>query len=110
MKKEVAKKLFSILFLFIFFSKMVISVAPFIMSHFDKQAVNAVIMQLEIENNAKSNDVKEYNIKEYFTVGSFGFALIHPSNLILPIMISVDHDKHVQAFYPPVPTPPPNVF
>jgi hypothetical protein len=108
MKKEVGKFFFSILFLSIFMVKMVISVAPLIISHFDKKAVNAVIMQLEIENNAKS-DVKETSVKEYFTLGSFGFTLLHPIQLVLTSMISIDHDKHVQAFYPPVPTPPPNV-
>ncbi|MBC7915560.1 MAG: hypothetical protein H7Y07_15725, partial [Pyrinomonadaceae bacterium] len=71
MTKEIAKKLFSILFLSIFLLKMVISVAPLIISHFDKQAVNAVIMQLEIENNAKSNDAKESAVKEYFTINTF---------------------------------------
>jgi len=109
MKKAAAKKIFSIVFLFIFLLKMIISAAPLIMSHFDKQAVNAVIMQLEIENNGKTNDVKESAVKEYFTLGNFGFTLSHPIQLILTSTISVDHDKHVRAFYPAVPTPPPNV-
>ncbi|MBC7913913.1 MAG: hypothetical protein H7Y07_07305 [Pyrinomonadaceae bacterium] len=108
MQKERAIKLFSILFLSVFFMKMVISLAPLVIVHFDKQAVHAVIMQLEIENNAKSNDVKETSVKEYFTLSSFGLVLLHPTELILISMINVDHDKHVQAFYPPVPTPPPN--
>lgn len=85
------------------------SVAPLIIAHCDAKTVNAVIMQLEIENNAKSNDVKETSVKEYFNPSSFGFTLLHPIPLILTSMISVDHDKHVQAFYPPVATPPPNV-
>ena len=109
MKKEVGKIIFSYIFLTIFTVKMVISVAPLIISHFDKQAVNAVIMQIEIENNGKTSDVKEIAVKEYFTLSSFRFTLVHPVQLILSSMISIDHDKHVQAFYPPVPTPPPNV-
>ncbi|HXH99953.1 MAG TPA: hypothetical protein VNI52_06770 [Sphingobacteriaceae bacterium] len=109
MRKEIASKLFSILFLSIFLLKMVISGASLLIAHFDKQTVNEVIMQLEIENNAKSNEGKEKSVKEYFTWGSFGFALLHFIPLTLPSMISIDHDKHVQAFYPPVPTPPPNV-
>jgi hypothetical protein len=108
MKTEIAKKLIGFLFLSIFFIKVVISVAPFVLSHFDKKAVNAVIMQLEIEGDAKTNDVKENTVKEYFTLGSFGFSVHHPTQLVLTSMISVDHDKHVQAFYPVVPTPPPN--
>lgn len=109
MRKEVSSILFSVLFLSIFTIKMVLSVAPLIMAHFDKQAVNAVIMQLEIEHNAKSNDVKESTVKEYFTLSNFGITLSHPIQLTLSSMISSDHDKHVRAFYPPVPTPPPNV-
>lgn len=66
-------------------------------------------MQLEIENNAKSNDVKETSVKEYLTVGTFGFASVQPTQLVLSAAITIDHDKHVQAFYPPVATPPPNV-
>lgn len=40
------------MFLFIFFAKMVISVAPMITVQFDSDVVNAVIMQLEIENHS----------------------------------------------------------
>ena len=109
MKREVINRVFSIIFLTVFFLKMVISVAPLVISHFDKKAVNAVIMQLEIENNSKSNDVKESSVKEYFTLSQFRLALTHPLQLILSSMISVDHDKHLQAFYPAVPTPPPNI-
>ncbi|MBC8052033.1 MAG: hypothetical protein H7Y13_03115 [Sphingobacteriaceae bacterium] len=109
MEREKSIKLFSIIFLAVFFMKMVISAAPLIISHFDKKAVNAVIMQLEIENHAKSNDVKETSVKEYFTMSSFRFTLLHPTQLMLSEMITVDHDKHIRAFYPPVPTPPPNV-
>jgi hypothetical protein len=65
-------------------------------------------MQLEIENNSK-NDIKENTVKEYFISGNFGFKLPHPLELILTSMLNQDHDKHIQAFYPPVPTPPPNV-
>jgi len=108
MRKSFNKKVFSLLFLTIFFLKMVISVAPLIIAHFNKQTVHAVIMQLEIENDSKSNDLKENTVKEYFTLNNFGFTLSHPIQLVLPSMISFDHNKHVQAFYPPVPTPPPN--
>ena len=108
MKKATAKKLFSIIFLTVFFSKMVIAVAPLIISHFDKKAVHAVIMQLEIEHSSKAGDVKETPTKECFTLSSFGFTALHATQLVLPSMISADHDKHVQAFHPPVATPPPN--
>ena len=109
MNKTIAKRVFSIIFLTIFMLKMVISLAPFIVAHFSQITVNAVIMQLEIENNSKTTDIKEITVKEYFTQNYYGFALAHQVPLILPSMISFDHDKHVQSFYPPVPTPPPNV-
>ena len=109
MKRERSIKRYSIIFLGVFFVKMALSAAPLIVSHFDKKTVNAVIMQLEIENNAKSNDVKETSAKEYFTLNNFGFISLHPTSIVLPEMIRVDHDKHVRAFYPSVPTPPPNV-
>lgn len=88
---------------------MVLSVAPLIIAHFDKEAVHAVIMQLEIEHNAKSSDVKENTVKEYFALGNFGFTLSQPIQLLHTKMICSDHDKHVRAFYPSIPTPPPNV-
>jgi hypothetical protein len=109
MKKRTGKFFFSIVFLTVFFLKMVLSVAPLIVAHFDKQAVNAVIMQLEIENHAKPGEVKDSSIKEYLTLIHFRLTQMSPTLLVLPSMISVDHDVHVQAFYPSVPTPPPNV-
>lgn len=108
MKKEIAIRLFSVLFLGVFIMKMLISIAPLIIAHFDRQAVNAVIMQLEIENNEKTKDWKETSVKEYLTVSCYGFTILHPAQIILTSLISADHDKHVQAFYPPVSTPPPN--
>jgi hypothetical protein len=108
MKRDFEKKLFSIIFLGVFFLKMLLTIAPLIAAQFDKQQINAVIMQLEIESNAKSNDVKESSAKEYFTLNCFKFSLLHPTRFMLPEMISVDHGKHVRAFYPSVPTPPPN--
>lgn len=108
MKKGKSIRWYSILFLGVFFVKMALSAAPLIVSHFDKKTVNAVIMQLEIENHAKSSDVKETSVKEFFTLGNFGLIPLHSALLVLTEMITVDHDKHIRAFYPAVPTPPPN--
>lgn len=110
MREEKTKKFFSVLFLAIFCLKMLISIAPLLIAHFDRTAVNAVIMQLEIENNAKQGDVKEATIKEFLTFNNSRLAFSHPVIVVLPSMICVDHDKHLQAFYPSVPTPPPNNF
>jgi len=109
MKKALAKKLFSILFLSIFFSKMVISVAPIIIAHFDARSVNAVIMQVEIEHNTKPTDVKELSIKEYLSLCGFTINLISPVLVLKPVRLNTEQAKHITVFYPPVPTPPPNV-
>ncbi|WP_207428232.1 hypothetical protein [Pedobacter sp. SYSU D00535] len=109
MKKEAASHILSIVFLSVFFVKMVISVAPIVIAHFDRESANAVIMQLEIEHSPKASDSKEVSVKEYFT--NAAHVLFSPSlTFILKAEdISSDHKKHIQSFYPSVPTPPPNV-
>src|SRR6476661_10823154 len=106
MTNATAKGLFSYIFLFIFFAKMVISVAPLIAKSFDKEAINAVIMQLELEHNAKEVEVEKKMGKE---IGSDLFAF----NFEQPILhlqkenyypVDVRHDQH---YFPAVPTPPP---
>jgi hypothetical protein len=84
-------------------------VAPLIVAHFDKESVHAVIMQLEIEDDySKSHETKEISVKEFLTLNNFAYSLDHPIELPIPRSLSFELDKHVQAFYPPVPTPPPN--
>jgi len=109
MYKAISRKLFSILFITVFFCKMVISIAPIIVAHFDPCSVNAAIMQLEIENETKPTDIKEMSVKEYLTVTSFDLQLVHPVHILQVTSGNDDHAKHLQPFYPSVPTPPPNV-
>lgn len=111
MTKETAKKIFSFVFIFIFFCKMLISVMPLIAGSFDSKAVNAVIMQLEIEHDSEkdvSEKIKEASLKgEWFS--SFGeFNFTAPSRFLYSRYFLFD-DKAVQPFYPTVPTPPPSV-
>jgi hypothetical protein len=107
MRKRIYKRLFSIVFLFIFFAKMVITLAPFIIKQFDRATVNAVIMQIEIENNGKNLDMSKELVKEYFTA-------IHTCDFLRPVQyleatpFTDDEDTHLRTFYPTVPTPPPN--
>lgn len=110
MKKKLARKIFGPVFLFIFFSKMVISVAPIIADHLDNNCINAVIMQLEIEHSpAKSSE----SAKELSSKGDW-ISLIQHYNFSRPLIYlsiktsSAKDDAHVQTFYPPVPTPPPS--
>lgn len=107
MKRFVAKKTFSIIFLSIFLSKMVISVAPLVIAHIDSKSMNAVIMQLEIEH-PKSTDVKDTAIKEFLNLNTFRIGYLNPFLILTRVFID-DHNKHLRVFYPSVPTPPPNV-
>jgi hypothetical protein len=108
MKRVAINRFFSIVFLTIFFSKMVISIAPVIAAHFDVNSVKAAILQLEIENDSKPVDVKEISVKEYLSVINYHVYLDRPVQILPVVNGNNDHAKHHQPFYPPVPTPPPN--
>lgn len=105
MFKEIAKKIFSTVFLFIFFAKMAISVAPLIIAHMDEKSVYSVIMQLEIEHQTPKG--AEAKWEEFQTLSQYNFSQL-PIELINNTVCSFDN-SHVQSFYPSVPTPPPNV-
>ncbi|SKB53750.1 hypothetical protein [Daejeonella lutea] len=110
MKKEFAKKLFSYVFLFIFFAKMAISVAPLIAIHMDSQVVNAVIMQLEIENHSSkgTDQAKDSLNKGEWLSGLSKFKFAIPQIDLASKQFILLRDYPIQAFYPSVPTPPPN--
>lgn len=110
MKKEYAKKIFSFIFLFIFFTKMVISIAPLIANHIDNRIVNAVIMQLEIETHSTkgSDQAKDTLTKAEWLSGFYKFNLCRPHSIIAINKYIAMQDYKIQAFYPTVPTPPPN--
>ena len=101
-----AKKIFSWIFLLIFFSKMVIAAAPLISDHLRADCLNAVIMQIEIEQETK-DEVKVKGMLEYaHLLATFKF-----SNASVPLdvqLVAPETDSHLRTFYPPVPTPPPN--
>ncbi|WP_411273955.1 hypothetical protein [Daejeonella sp.] len=110
MEKKFAKKLFSYVFLFIFFAKMVISVAPMVASHMDSEVINAVIMQLEIENHSTKgvDQAKDSLNKGEWLSGSSKFKFCNPQVDICSNKYILLRDYPFQAFYPSVPTPPPN--
>lgn len=108
-KREYYKRLFSNIFLFIFFAKMMITLTPLIIKHFDREIMNAVIMQLEIENNAKGgSDISKELFKDYlYSAINDNFSRVLQCLIATP---SFDNeDAHLRTFYPSVPTPPPNV-
>jgi hypothetical protein len=106
MAKELNKKVFSFIFLSIFFVKMVITVAPLIAITLDAKSVYAVIMQLEIESAQGSDKMKE-TVKEYFQ-NSPSINLAGSQQLLTSRADIPDDDGHFRSFYPSVPTPPPN--
>lgn len=110
MKKKLARKIFGSVFLFIFFLKMVISVAPIIADHLDSKVINAVIMQLEIEHGpAKSSELdKENSSKGEWINYIQHYNFSQPTSHLSIKLTLAKEDGHMQTFYPPVPTPPPS--
>ncbi|HKG05298.1 MAG TPA: hypothetical protein VKB19_02515 [Pedobacter sp.] len=98
-------------FLFVFSAKMVISGAPVFLSHIDKEIMNSVIMQIELEHSADGDSGKvkvklcDYKVDFHYDY-NFSTELIQTgiSNSF------IDHFKrYVDPFHPSVPTPPPNL-
>jgi len=104
MFKRIAQQIFTTVFLFIFFAKMAISIAPLIIGNMDGQSVYSVIMQLEIEHQTpKGAEAKWEQVQN-----------LHQYSFARPLVGVVStkefnfEDSHIQSFYPSVPTPPPN--
>ena len=101
-----------IAFLGIFSSKMIISGAPVFFAHIDKQMMNSVIMQIELEHSADNEAGKtalkytDYKLVEFHHIDTFTTILIQ-----FGINNSfIEHFKrYVDPFHPSVPTPPPNI-
>lgn len=99
-----------IAFLFVFSAKMVISGAPVFFSHLDKEIMNSVIMQIELEHSLDGEGGKA-KVKLYDYKVDFQYEYNFSAELI-QIGISnsfIEHFKrYVDPFHPSVPTPPPN--
>lgn len=87
---------------------MMITLTPLIIKHFDREIMNAVIMQLEIENNTKGGSDMSKEFKDYlYSAAKDDVSRILQCLIAIP---SIDNeDAHLRTFYPSVPTPPPNV-
>jgi len=99
-------------FMGIFVAKMVISGAPVFFTSLDKEIMNAVIMQIELEhssgkdsnkNTAKFTDFKLIELN--YSLVSYDFSLYH---FCLNNSFIEHFKRHVDPYYPAVPTPPPN--
>lgn len=99
-----------IAFLGIFASKMVISGAPIIFSALDKGLLNAVIMQLEVEQNGEDSQKMKVKLTDQ-KLFSHRFDLTN-LNIDLDCGVSnsfIEHSgRYVDPYHPSVPTPPPN--
>ncbi|EDM35056.1 hypothetical protein PBAL39_08255 [Pedobacter sp. BAL39] len=98
-------------FLGLFCAKMMISGAPVFFAHIDKNIMNSVIMQIEVEHSADGDCGKakvklvEYKMIDFYYAYSFTAVLSQfgISNSF------IDHfRRYVDPFHPTVPTPPPN--
>lgn len=100
-----------IAFMSIFSAKMVISAAPVFFAHFDKDHINNVIMQVELEHGADGDSGKTLKFVEFKLINH------HASDAFLPLRYHfyinnsyIEHFKrYVNPFHPSVPTPPPNL-
>lgn len=99
------------LFMMIFISKMVISVAPAFLS-LNNKTVNAVIMQLELENkNEKDDPDKDSGKEKKFFDEDFQF-VYHAEHILITIetkrLLIPKHPLYQPNHHPSVPTPPPD--
>lgn len=97
--------------MFIFTAKMGISGAPVFFTSIDKNIMNAVIMQIELEHEtgkdaketAKFTDFKIVELSH--PIFSYEFSSSH---IILKSSFIEHFRRYVDPYHPTVPTPPPN--
>lgn len=99
-------------FMVIFSIKMAISGAPVFCNTVDKDIMNAVIMQIELEHDGAKDATKDLS-----KLADFKFLeLNHPifscefssSHIILKSSFIEHFKRYVDPYHPTVPTPPPN--
>lgn len=99
-----------ITFLGIFSSKMLICVAPAFVAHLDKEIMNDVIMQVELEHGNESDSGKSLKLVDCKQE-------LHSLHAYLPLRYHfyisnsyiANFKRYVNPFNPAVPTPPPNL-
>lgn len=112
MSGSIIKDVFSKVFLIIFLSKMVMLYTPSFIQSFDRQTYLSVVLQLEIENNTSGTGLVDTCEEDVFT-GYYSKFFTYPAFVIpvydLESINYIPHDSEsICAFYPSVPTPPPN--
>ncbi len=98
--------------MFIFSSKMAISGAPVFCGSIDKEIMNAVIMQIELEHEGGKDTSKssakftDFKLNELnYPIFSYEFSSSH---IILKNSFIEHFKRYVDPYHATVPTPPPN--
>lgn len=82
---------------------MIISTAPIVVNFSDSEFIINVMMQLELEGKAQGAvDAKEIPVSDYIL--QFNDLAIH----IPQSTFNLENERDIIAFFPSVPTPPPN--
>ncbi len=97
-------------FMGIFASKMIISGLPVFFTQLDKGLMNAVIMQLEVENNHDESGKSHVKYADHKLM----FHRYDLAYISLDLDYGVDNSfiehsgRYIDPYHPQVPTPPPN--
>ncbi|MEO6149808.1 MAG: hypothetical protein ABIN95_13605 [Mucilaginibacter sp.] len=100
----------ALLFITIFFAKMVISVAP-VVFRLDNKVVSAVILQLENETKSEKDTTEKDALKEKKTFDEYYTHLVRLNVHVVEVNILHNQENliYTNVYFPTVPTPPPNV-
>ncbi|RCH56774.1 hypothetical protein DJ568_02655 [Mucilaginibacter hurinus] len=100
----------ALLFITIFFAKMVISIAP-VGFRLDNKVVRAVILQLENETKSDKDTTEKDIVKEKKTFDEYYSQLVRMNTHVVEMNILHNQENLIyhNIYYPSVLTPPPNV-
>ncbi len=97
-------------FLSLFCAKMLISAAPVFFQTMDKELVNSVIMQVELEHGSDGETGKTLKYVDFKIINHTYNSAYIP--VVYDFMLTNSFLKHskryVNPYHPSVPTPPPN--
>lgn len=110
MSNSLLRKTAAILFLSVFFIKMLIGAVPLMADSFDSKLINSVIMQLEEENHSEKSSGKiKQNLSKDYCNGHSEFSFSNPMLYMLEGGYASEKQTHIRTYFPSVPTPPPSV-
>ncbi len=98
----------SLFFFSIFFTKMTISALPICSADYDSKTIVSVIMQLEIENQNNGGDIVKDIFTKYYNASWSSSHIMAPIRYLAFTNYIPDDARDIRAYFPAVPTPPPN--